>query len=228
MIGLCDEMSRTTRTKTMASCEKRPKGYFSVFRGFNKFWHKWIVQHNRRVLFWKAFLSRGSGGMPPRKYWNPRLSQTHFPAFWGLFLFCFVVLRSQPIWTNLEEKKWSSTQIDSWTMHELLTKKSNMISKFDHRKLALSMSSTNVRKNPYRSISLILTLEQNILITITSWQPLIFILSSHGFQLMPCTFLRFETFITRRFNWALLQLLHFKRWDTRQNVLSFTFAFCFL
>ena len=45
-----------------------------------------------------------------------------------------------------------------------------MISKFDQRKLALSMSSTNVGKNRYRSISLILTLEQNILIMITSWE----------------------------------------------------------
>ena len=64
-------------------------------------------------------------------------------------------------------------------MHYLSTKKKkrNVISKFDHRKLALSMSSTNVGKNLYRSISLILTLEQNILITITSWQPLVFILS---------------------------------------------------
>ena len=63
-------------------------------------------------------------------------------------------------------------------MQLLSTKKRNMISKFDHRKLALSMSSTNVRENRYHLISLILTLEQNILITITSWQ----------FQLMPCTF----------------------------------------
>jgi len=50
-------------------------------RGFNKFWHKWVVQHDRQVLFWKAFLSRGLGGMPPEKFRNPRLSQTHLPAF---------------------------------------------------------------------------------------------------------------------------------------------------
>ena len=42
---------------------------------------------------------------------------------------------------------------------------------------------------------------------------------------MPWRFLRFETIINHRFNWALLQLLRFKRRDTRQNVLSFTFAF---
>ena len=61
-------------------------------------------------------------------------------------------------------------------MHYLSTKKKrNMISKFNHRKLALSMSSTKVGKNRYPSISLILTLEQNILITITPWQPLVFI-----------------------------------------------------
>lgn len=69
------------------------------YRGFNKFWHKGVVQHNRQALFWKALLSRGSGGMPPpRKFWNPRLSQTHYPLFWGLFLLCFVALRCQPIW----------------------------------------------------------------------------------------------------------------------------------
>ena len=37
--------------------------------------------------------------------------------------------------------------------------------------------------------------------------------------------LHFEMlFITHRFNWALLHLLHFKRRDTRQNVFSFTFV----
>ena len=68
------------------------------YRGFNKFWYKGVVQHNRQALFWKALLSRGSEGMPPEKFWNPRLSQTHFPVFWGLFLLCSVALRSQPIW----------------------------------------------------------------------------------------------------------------------------------
>ena len=39
-----------------------------LIRGFNKFWHKWVVQHNRRVLFWKAFLSSGvRGACPPRE-----------------------------------------------------------------------------------------------------------------------------------------------------------------
>lgn len=108
-------------------------------------------------------------------------------------------------------------------------KKRNTILKFDHRKLARSMSSTNVGKNCYCSISLVLTLEQNILIIITSQQPLVFILSP-SFLLISADALhifslRFETlFITHRFNWALLHLLRFKRWDTRQNVFSFTFA----
>ena len=31
MIGLCDEMSRTSRTKTMASRDKPSKEYFSIF-----------------------------------------------------------------------------------------------------------------------------------------------------------------------------------------------------
>ena len=105
-----------------------------------------------------------------------------------------------------------------------------MISKFDLRKLALSMSSTNVGKNRYRSISLILTLEQNVLITITSWQPLVFILNpsflSISADALHIFSLRFEAlFITCRFNWALLHLLRFKRQDTSQNVFSFTFAF---
>ena len=91
-------------------------------RAFNKFWHKWVVQHDRQVLFWKAFLSRGVGGMSPEKFWNPRLPQMHLPAFWGLYLFCFV-LKSQLIWTSLEEKNWTSTQIDSRTMHYLSTGK---------------------------------------------------------------------------------------------------------
>ena len=99
-------------------------------RGFNKFWHKCVVQHNRRVLFRKAFLSRGSWACspPPGKFWNPRLSHTLFPAFWGLFLFCFVVLRSQPIWTNLEQKKnWTSTQINSRKMNYFEKKKEHDI-----------------------------------------------------------------------------------------------------
>ena len=72
-----------------------------------------------------------------------------------IFLFCFVVLRSQIIWTNLEETKLN---IYSNRCTVYRRKKRNMISKFDHRKLAFSMSSTNVGKNSYHSISLILTL----------------------------------------------------------------------
>ena len=114
-------------------------------------------------------------------------------------------------------------------MHYFEKKKRNTISKFDHRKFARSMSSTNVGKNCYCSISLVLTLEQNILITITSQQPLVFILSP-SLQLISADALhifslRFEMlFITHRFNWALLDLLRFKRRDTRQNVFSFTFV----
>ena len=78
------------------------------------------------------------------------------------------------------------------------------------------MSSTNVAKNRYRSISLNLTLEQNILIlTITTQQTLLFIVSPSFLSIaaLPYTFSRrFKTlFITRRFNWALLHLLRFKR-----------------
>ena len=103
------------------------------------------------------------------------------------------------------------------------------MSKFDHRKLALSMSSTKVAKNRYHSISLILTLQQSILITIISWQPLVFILSpsflSISADALHIFSLHFETFITRWFNWALLHLLCFKRQDTHQDASSFIFAF---
>ena len=75
-----------------------------------------------------------------------------------------------------------------------------MISKFDHRKLALSMAKTNIGKNRYCSISLILKLVQNILTTITSWQPLVFILCLRFLSISADAFhifsLRFETFIT--------------------------------
>ena len=104
-----------------------------------------------------------------------------------------------------------------------------MISKFDHRKLALSMSSTNIGINLYRSISLVFTLEQNILITITSLQPLVFTLSPSFLSIsgdaLHSFSLHFEAVIARQFNWPLLHLLRFKRRDTRQNVFSFTFAF---
>lgn len=72
-----------------------------------------------------------------------------------------------------------------------------------------------------------LTLKQNILITITSQQPLVFspsflLISADALHIFS---LRFEMlFITHRFNWALLHLLRFKRRDTHQNVFSFTFV----
>ena len=114
------EKRPTTVISTCGHCGTSRKTGVSINFGTSE----WVVQHNRWVLFWKAFLSKGVGGAwPPGKFWNPRLSQTHFPAFWGLFLFCFVVLRSQPIWTNLKEKKKTSTQIDSRMTHYLSTKK---------------------------------------------------------------------------------------------------------
>ena len=84
------------------------------YRSFYRFWHKGAVQHNSRHYF---------GRPPPQKFWNPRLSQTHYPLFWGLFLLCFVALRSQPIWKFGWKKNWTSTQINSRTMHYLSTQK---------------------------------------------------------------------------------------------------------
>ena len=76
-----------------------PGGQFSITGGY---------------YFGRPSFLGGFGGMPPGRFWDRRISQTHFPAFWGLLLFCLIVIRSQPIWTNLDEKKnCTSTQIDS-------------------------------------------------------------------------------------------------------------------
>ena len=155
--------------------------------------------------------------MPPGKFWSLRVLQMHFPAFWGPFLFCFVVLRSQPIWTNFEGKKQHLLKLIPHRCTVYWRKKKRiMISKFNHKKLALLMSSTNVSKNRYRSISLNLMLEQNILITITTWQTILFILSPSFLSISAHTLhifhvvLKCWTLITRRFIWALLQLLRFE------------------
>ena len=149
------------------------------FRGFNKFWRKWVVQHNRRVLFQKVFLFTGACP-PPGNFENRYYRRRIFLQFEVHFYFALLFLE-----VNQFEQIWrKKTQHVLKSIPErctkLSTKKRNMISKFDHRKWALSMSSTNVGKNLYRSISLILTWEQNILIT--SWHNLlatsVFILSS--------------------------------------------------
>ena len=91
------------------------------------------------------------------------------------------------------------------------------------------MSSTNIEKNPYRSISFVLTLEQNMVTTITSCQLLVFIVSP-SFLLIAADALHifslhFETLlITHRFGFCLT-FLRSKRQDARQNVFSFTFPF---
>ena len=46
-----------------------------------------------------------------------------------------------------------------------------MISKFNHRKLTLSMSSTNVGMNRHCLVSLILMLEQNMLTSLLGSHP---------------------------------------------------------
>ena len=125
-------------------------------RGFNKFWHKQVV-YLRRAFFLGGVREHA----PPGKFWNPRLSQTHLSAFLRSIFILLCCSYKPTNLTNLEGKKTN----DALFIDE---KKRNMISKFDHRKLALSMSPTNVGRNR-RSISLILTLGQNILLTITSW-----------------------------------------------------------
>jgi len=143
--------------------------------------------------------------MPPREIWNPRQSQTHFQVYFYFALLFLEVNQFEHIW----RKKKLNICSNRFTIYR--QKKRNVISKFDHRKLALWKSSTNIGKNLYRSISLILTLEQNIPVTITSWQPLVFILSpsflSISADALHIFSLHFETFTTHRFNWALLHLL---------------------
>ena len=63
-------------------------------------------------------------------------------------------------------------------MHYLSTKKKEHDIKVWPQKVGpFDVLNYNVGKNRYRSMSLILTLEQDNLITITSWQPFAFILS---------------------------------------------------
>ena len=52
----------------------------------------------------------------------------------------------------------------------------------------------------------------------TSWQPLVYSFLSISVDALNIFSLRFEKFITRQLNWALLHLLRLKRRDTRQNV----------
>ena len=107
----------------------------------------------------------------------------HFEVY---FYFSLLFLGVNQFEQIMRKKNCTSTQIDSRTMHYLSTKKKKEHDIKVWPQLALSMSSTNVGKNRYHSISLILTLEQNILITITSWQLLVFILSP-SFLSIPAT-----------------------------------------
>ena len=99
----------------------------------------------------------------------------HFEVYFYFALLFLEVKLLEQIWRKRTEHLLKSIP-ERCTNYR--RKKRNMISKFDHRMLALTMSSTNVGKNRHRSISLILTLGQNIPIKITSLQPLVFILSS--------------------------------------------------
>ena len=162
--------------------------------------------------------------MPSRKFWNPRLLRCiflHFEVYFYFSLLFLGVNQFEQIW---RKKNCTSTQIDSRKMHYLSTKKKEHDIKV-WPQLAISMSSTNVGKNRYRSISLILMLEQHILIMITSWQPLVFILSP-SFLSIPATALHILHFvITRRFNWALLHLLRSKGGIHARMSFFFTLAF---
>jgi len=72
------------------------------------------------------------------------------------------------------------------------TMKRSIILKFKHRIVFLSIYSTNLAKNHSSSTSFVLTLEQNMLITIAFWQPLLFMLSPCflSISVLSYTFLR--------------------------------------
>ena len=123
------------------------KGYI---RGFNKFWHKWVVQHNRQVLFGKAFLSRRSRDMPPRETFK---FKTLANAFSYILKSIFMLLCCSQKLTNLNKfgAKKNNIYSNQFPNNALfINKKRNKISKSNYRKLALSMFSTNSGKNRYR------------------------------------------------------------------------------
>ena len=123
--------------------------------------------------FGRPSFLEGSGGAVP--FGNFEILDSLFLHFEAYFLFCFVVLRSQPIWTNLEKKiKNYSNRFPKDAL--FVDTKRSIISKFNHRKLALSPA--NVGKNRYHSTSFVLMLEQNFPRKIVFRLPLVFILSS--------------------------------------------------
>ena len=85
----------------------------------------------------------------------------HFEVYFYFALLFLKVNQFEQIWREKKTEHLLNSISERRANHR--RKEGNMISKFDHRKLALSVSSTDVGQNRYRSISLILTLEQNIL-----------------------------------------------------------------
>ena len=144
-----------------------------MIRGFNKLWHKWVVQRNRRVLFWKGFLLRGVREYVLRGNFeigdSCRRIFLHFEVY---FYFALLFLE-----VNQFDQIWREKNILLKSMHCFLTKKKGTwYQSLTTESWPLQCPQLTFRKNCYCSISLNLMPEQNIPITITTWQTLLFIL----------------------------------------------------
>jgi len=166
--------------------------------------------------------------MPPGKFWNPRLLRCislHFEVYFYFSLLFLGVNQFEQIWRKKKLYIYSN-----WFPKDALfinkKKKEHDIKVWPQ--LALSMSSTNVGKNRYGSISLILTLEKYNLITITFWQPLLFILSP-SFLSIPATALHICSL--RYYTSVLLGFASpfaFQKAGYTPECLFFYCCFCFL
>ena len=84
-------------------------------RSFINFWHKWVVSNIRRVRFWKAqraFLTRGSGGMLPKR--EVSLLQAGRTTRYPAIIETPVDLRnkSKLNWNNMYPDRTKNVQID--------------------------------------------------------------------------------------------------------------------
>ena len=120
-----------------------------------------------RYYFGRPSFLGGSGACPLRNFElldSHRRICLHFEVYFYFALF-LEVNQFEQVWRKKTEHLLQSIP-EQCTIYR--REKNEHDIKVNHRKLALSMSSTKVGKNRYTSISLIFRLEQNILITITS------------------------------------------------------------
>ena len=96
--------SRSTFSLSLAYGSSLQATIIGHYRGFNTFWHKGVVQHNKQALFWKALLSRGSGGMPPPPPGNLD-SRRHIIIYFEVYFYFALLLLEVNQFENLDEKK---------------------------------------------------------------------------------------------------------------------------